>query len=511
MLYFPTGNEAGAIDYYTIEKIGIPQMVLMERAALALADETEKICKGKDSKILVMAESGNNGGDGVALARILTGRGYRADVMCLNGLKTRSEAFMNQLKIAETVGVSIHAGKLDIENYDVIVDGIFGVGLSRNVEGVHADAIDILNQAEALKIAIDIPSGINSETGAVMGTAFKADYTVTFGFTKLGMLIGEGREYSGNIIGKDIGFPEKALLENLPKAYTFDNTDAKKLMPRRIPSSNKGTYGKVLVIAGSKEISGAAYLSAAAAYGMGAGLVKIFTEESNRRIMSELLPEALLATYDEAEPEKADIRESIKWASAVVIGPGIGQGKAAKLFLENVLLYAECPIILDADAINIMSTDKDHFDVLLSAREGKGQVIMTPHILEMSRFTGIPVPDIKKDIIKVAEETADKDKVIVVLKDARTVVSKPHSGDADNETTEGVYINTTGNSSMSKGGSGDVLTGVIAALIAQGAESYDAARLGVYLHGSGGDRAKEKLGEYGVMARDIIDNLSLQD
>ena len=501
MLYFPTGEEAGIIDKFTIETIGIPQAVLMERAALGLFDVvTGIIGDDKKKRTLVVVESGNNGGDGVALARLLTVAGCQADIMCLNGLKKRSDAFMTQLKIADNCGVKIHAGKLDIDSYDIIVDGIFGVGLSRPVEGTHREAIEVLNKAEALKIAIDIPSGISSVDGSVMGAAFKADITVTFGFTKLGMLFEPGREYSGKIIVKDIGFPDVTAMGNAPKAYSFEKNDIKRLLPKRAPSSHKGTYGKCLIIAGSRDISGAAYLSAAAAYGMGAGLVRILTEISNRRILAELLPEALLGCYDEDEPEKTNVREAIKWADSIVIGPGLGQGQAAKLLLENVLLYAECPVIIDADAINMMAADREHFDMLLSGGQEGRSIIITPHVLEMARFTGVAVPDIKKTALSLAKETARRHGITVVLKDARTVVASPDE--------ESVYVNVTGNSSMSKGGSGDVLTGIIAALIAAGATPMDAARVGVYLHGAAGDKAREELGEYSVMARDIITFLS---
>ncbi len=529
MLYYPTGAEAGAIDSYTINSIGIPGMVLMERASLAMTDVLEDIItgnenygrdlsekdihrKGRATKILVIAESGNNGGDGVALARMLHERGYMAHVLSLNGLKKRSDSFMQQLRIAEAVGVKIFGGNLDIEDYDVIVDAIFGVGLGREVEGVHKDAIDIMNIADAIKIAVDIPSGINSVNGSVMGNAFIADYTVTFGFTKLGMLFGKGREYSGTIITKDIGFPKAAIKACEPVAFTYEDADIKNLMPVRKPSSNKGTYGKCLIIAGSSDISGAAYLSAAAAYKMGAGLVRIITHKNNRRILSEMLPEALITTYDdvpyvtedaeESGKPKSDLiadfekmaKDAINWATGIVIGPGLGTGEIAQELLKMVITNAKCPVIMDADAINIVSRDKS----IIEKSKTRPEIIITPHVMEMSRFTGVGVESIKTDPITVAKNTADKYNIAVVLKDARTVVATG---------SDRIYVNTTGNSAMSKGGSGDVLSGVIGALVAEGLSPKRAARVGTFIHGRAGDKARDNLGEYSVMARDLIDHL----
>lgn len=533
MIYYPTAEEAGIIDRYTIEEIGVPQMVLMERAALHVADAVGNLIEhesaagfkdrlnkdivnkdivNKDKRIVAIAESGNNGGDAVAAARILKLKGFDVDIIHIDGISKRSEAFTYQLNLSKKAGIRIISLKDEINlrdelinKYDYLIDGIFGVGLSREVKGIHKDVIELMNKTKGKVISVDVPSGVSSDTGEILGAAVKADVTVTFGYIKKGLLFNPAQSLAGHIILGDIGFYPDKNSEILH--YTYDRNDVKNRLPVRRNDSNKGTYGKVLIVAGSENISGAAFLAGNAAYRTGTGLVKVFTHENNRKALETMLPEALLYFYRDFDSEaKKELESSLDWASCAVVGPGLSLDSNARYIMDTLLNRKKNPgLILDADAINIISESKEKKELLKEVAK-KTDVILTPHLMEMARFIADGDEDLKEKISyiknnrsKVAINAAKDYHIILVLKDARTFVTDPDS--------EKIYINTTGNSGMSTGGSGDTLTGIIAGLIAGGVDCDNAARLGVYLHGAAGDIAKEKLGEHSVMARDIADNM----
>ncbi|MGN0152950.1 MAG: NAD(P)H-hydrate dehydratase [Lachnospiraceae bacterium] len=486
MQYIVTKKEMQAIDAYTIEKIGIPAAVLMERAALCIAEEVERLNSIK-GRILIVAEGGNNGGDGLAAARILLERGYQVDIYYVGGFANTSEQFKLQKDILYHMGVRLRKA-IPNKEYSVIVDGIFGVGLSRNVEGLQKKAIDALNQMPGIKIAIDIPSGIDATTGAILGTAFRADYTITFGLKKLGMFFSDGIDYCGKIICKDIGFPENAIRQVKPQIYAYDESDKDKL-PKRIDNSNKGTYGRVAVIAGSKNMSGAAYLCSKAAYSTGAGLVKIYTHESNRTILQSQLPEAVMMTYNDYEGALSCIEDAMKWATVIVVGPGLGVDTTSERMLYELLMNAETPLVVDADALNILSNNIELLDTT------SVPIIMTPHMKEMSRLIQKTVSEIVEDRFRVARMFAKKMQITLVLKDAKSIVT--NGG-------EQTYMSLAGNNGMSTGGSGDVLSGIIAGMLAGGLPLVEAAKMGTYIHCLAGDRAAEKKGKYAMLASDII-------
>lgn len=528
MIYYPTAEEAGIIDRYTIEEIGVPQMVLMERAALHVADAVGNLIEhesaagfkdrlnkdivNKDKRIVAIAESGNNGGDAVAAARILKLKGFDVDIIHIDGISKKSEAFTYQLNLSKKAGIRIISLKDEINprdelinKYDYLIDGIFGVGLSREVKGIHKDVIELMNKTKGKVISVDVPSGVSSDTGEILGAAVKADVTVTFGYIKKGLLFNPAQSLAGHIILGDIGFYPDKNSEILH--YTYDRNDVKNRLPVRRNDSNKGTYGKVLIVAGSENISGAAFLAGNAAYRTGTGLVKVFTHENNRKALETMLPEALLYFYRDFDSEaKKELESSLDWASCAVVGPGLSLDSNARSIMDTLLNRKKNPgLILDADAINIISESKEKKELLKEVAK-KTDVILTPHLMEMARFIADGDEDLKEKISyiknnrsKVAINAAKDYHIILVLKDARTFVTDPDS--------EKIYINTTGNSGMSTGGSGDTLTGIIAGLIAGGVDCDNAARLGVYLHGAAGDIAKEKLGEHSVMARDIADNM----
>lgn len=488
------------IDEATIKVVGIPALVLMERAALETVHVMKKNLKRED-RILVVCGPGNNGGDGVAAGRILFQQGYRVALLFICGEDKFSNQMKLQTEIARNLGMAVeNNNKLD--EYNIIIDAIFGVGLSRPVDGVYEDIIQEINGNEHTVYAIDIPSGISADTGNILNAAIRADYTITYGFMKRGLLLYPGVAYAGEITVADIGFPDCTLLGVHPDTFYYGTEDLKRL-PARKDYSNKGTYGRVLTIAGSTGMSGAAYLSAKAAYRTGAGLVKILTCADNRTILQTLLPEALFAAYDSAgERLETELEESIAWASAIIIGPGLGRQKQAEELLELVLKKADVPVIFDADALNLLSERLDR-EGLNSAEDRLNRLtkllpkdaILTPHLMELSRLTKIPVNIIRDNIIDTADHCSYNSKLIYAIKDARSVVTQ--------EVRK--YINVSGNNGMATGGSGDVLTGIIAALIAQGLCPYDAACLGVYLHGLAGDAAAKQKGTYSLIAGDIID------
>ena len=485
MEYIVTRKEMEQIDNFAINQVGIPATVLMERAAIQIADFIEQLNTRR--RVLVVVEGGNNGGDGLATARILVERGYIVDVCYIGDMQKTTPQFRVQKNILHHIGVHIRK-TIPRKEYSVILDGIFGVGLSREIEGVHKKVIDTLNQMHGIKIAIDIPSGIDATTGEILGTAFRADYTVTFGFQKLGMFFLDGIDYCGKIICKSIGFPKVAIKEVKPQIYAYDASDLDKL-PLRYDNSNKGTYGKVAVIAGSKNMSGAAYLCAKAAYSTGAGLVKIYTHESNRVILQSQLPEAVMKTYDDFEGALSCIEDAMKWATVIVVGPGLGIDTTSERMLYELMMNAEIPLVIDADALTILS---DNMELLNTS---SAPMVFTPHMKEMSRLMQKTIPEIIENRFLLAKKFAKKMQVTLVLKDAKSIVT---------DGSEKIYINLAGNNGMSTGGSGDVLSGIIAGMIAGGLPLLEASKMGTYVHCLAGDKAEEKKGKYAMLASDII-------
>ena len=478
MKYVASGDEMSRIDDYTINTIGIPQMVLMERAAFNVFKfVAERFDRRK--KVLVVVESGNNGGDGIAVARMLHEDGYKVDIYWINEIGKQSEGFKQQYSIAK----------------NVVIDGIFGVGLNRSVHGRHAEAIHIMNDLDAYKIAIDIPSGIDSYTGFILDTAFKADTTITFELMKLGMITGAGFEYSGNVIVSSIGIPAHVIDQISPRLYTYDEKDVEEKLPARKVDSHKGSYGKIGIIAGSKNMAGACMFAAESAYRMGCGLVKVCTTEENREIIQQRIPEAMLISYDTKDDSsiEAAVLDILKWSDVIVIGPGLGTSDYAKKIVKMTFEGYDKKIIADADALNILSEHKDWL------KKTDAEVIVTPHLMEMSRLSDEKVATIKENKYDIAREFAKEYNIVVVLKDSRTIV-------ADSDVH--AYVNMTGNNGMATGGSGDVLSGILAGLLGQGMDIYEAAKLGVCMHGLAGKYAAVEKGRYSMIATDIVRSIT---
>ena len=488
MKYLLSGREMKNWEKQAMEKYRIPSLLLMERAAMAV---TEELLSGKYDlhKVLIACGTGNNGGDGLAVARMLKMKGHQVDVCIAGALDRLTVDAKQQLEMYQAISGKFVTDPA-YEEYTVIVDALFGIGCNREITGIAAEVIEAMNAVKAPILAIDVPSGISVDTGKVCGVAVNAAATVTFFTEKLGMMLYPGRDYCGDILVADMGIPVEHVEEC--KTITYTDKDLEKL-PKRRENSHKGTYGKMLVIAGSPTISGAAYFAAAAAYQMGSGLVKIYTPQENLFAMQTLLPEALIEIYDRSRPALKQLKQCMDWADAIVIGPGLGTDRNADKILKYVISKSEVPVVIDADGINLLAESK------ICLLDHTSPIVLTPHIQEMARLSGVEKTEILKNPMSLAKEFTEEYPVTLVLKDARTVVAKEN---------ELLYVNTSGNSGMATGGSGDVLAGIIGSLIGQGMEVYEAAKLGVYLHGRAGDAARAAKSAYSMTARDLLDGIT---
>ena len=488
MIYLPTGEQLRRADLYTIEEIGVPSMVLMERAALEVVRcmEEEQL---DFRKVLVVCGSGNNGGDGYAIARLLHLKGHDVTIFFAGNSQKRSKENAQQAKIAAHYEIPVITN-LDTEEYSVIIDALFGTGLKREITGHYREILCSVNQMTGEKVAVDLPSGIHDTTGAQMGIAFCADLTVAIAFPKRGLFLQEGNVCAGKILTGDIGISSETFSEGTV-TFGYEKQDLFLGFPKRKKNSHKGSYGKVLMIAGSKGMSGAAYLSAKAAYAVGAGLVQIYTHEENRVILQQLLPEAIITTYDTFDSEQ--LEKLIQWADLIGIGCGLGKSDTAERVMQYTLKRALVPCVVDADGINILSKHMEWIEVT------NALIVLTPHMKEMSRMLQCSVKELIEQRMERLHAFVERYKVVCVLKDARTLVAKEHRN---------TYLNLSGNAAMAKAGSGDVLAGVIVGILAQQCEPYISACLGVFLHGLAGDVARDKKGAYSVLASDLVAEIS---
>ena len=480
-----------------------PSRTLMERAAHACADAISAMLSGNGAdRVFVLAGTGNNGGDGIACARFLCEAGIPADICILPECEERtfSAECRYQYKAALAAGVKevpLSAFEKRKTVYTAAVDALFGIGLSRPVTGEYEAGVRALNDSGLPVLAVDVPSGISALDGSICGCAVRAEKTVTMAYAKPGLYRYPGTMYTGEIEIADIGIDDTPLAA-VPPLFRIEDEDfsgredGTALLPPRKPDGNKGTNGRVLVAAGSRGMSGAAYFSAKAAYRCGAGLVQLLTPEDNRVILQTQLPEAIITTYDAEDPDTAVWTDAVRRADVIVLGPGLGTKETAEKLVRFVLSSSRVPTVVDADALN-----------LIAAREiplpDTFPVILTPHPGEFSRLTGVTVGELLADLPGYAKRYARGAHAIVAAKDARTVV------------TDGSYtfLNTSGSSALAKGGSGDVLTGVIAALLAAGCTPLYAAALGVYVHGKAGEYAERQWGTRGVLASELPDFAAL--
>lgn len=483
------------IDRRTIEEFGVPGVVLMENAGRAVASSilTEY---PSAQKMAVICGAGNNAGDGFVIARHLISSGKDVSVhITQKKQRYKGDAKTNLDSLLE-IGTDVREleGKLPrIKDTEVIVDAIFGTGLDRNVGGFYERLIKFINRQSAPCVSVDIPSGLDADTGQPMGTAVRADMTVTFAPAKIGMCIYPGVDYAGKLCVADITIP-KLLGEDIPfELLTFRKCAG--LIRKRTADSHKGTYGHLFVLAGSPGKSGAAILCAEAALRSGSGLVTLgvpqsistAVEEKTTEVMSVSLKDSKDGTFHPDAHEEV-LRELEGKKTALAVGPGISTSKGTGKLLEKVITQCEVPVVLDADALNIISKNPEIL------RKTKVPAVVTPHPGEMARLCGVGTKQVQSDRVGVSTRFSEKYGCYVVLKGARTVVSTP-GGE--------VFINPTGNSAMATAGTGDVLTGIIGGLVAQGYDSLQSCLLGVFLHGHAADLLLEETGAAGFTASEI--------
>ena len=491
MKYLVTAEEMKRYDQNTIETIGIPGLVLMERAALCTYQHLKNLLNNKeDPRILIVCGVGNNGGDGLAVARLLLDDAYPVDVWIVGDTNRASEQWTVQRSILEAYQDSNllqFCDEVTEHEYTVVVDALFGVGLSRNLEREYAEAIEICNGIKALKVAIDVPSGIHSDHGKVMGVAFFADITVTFGFGKRGLFVYPGCDYAGKVYIEKIGINEKAFLGNIPQMFYYDEP-VRELMPYRDEKGNKGTFGKVLLIAGSKNMAGAAILAAKAAFCAGCGMVKILSDADNRIILQQAVPDAMFGEYNE-------LLAAMEWCDVIAAGPGMSQSNEAKVCLKKVIELCNKPLVLDADVLNLIAKSPEGIHLLKQQTEKKRQIVLTPHPGELSRLMKTEVSSLKEEPIGKVAEFATETGCIIVEKDAKTLVFEPNGR---------ICLNIVNNSGLAVAGSGDVLCGLITGILAQKEDAFEAACCGVALHSALGKRERSDKSAYGMTASDLV-------
>lgn len=514
MKYLVTAGEMRQYDENTIRTTGIPGMVLMERAALSALEEINKAMSAtienaacnsctNGRTALVMAGVGNNGGDGLALARMLSEEGYLVSVWIVGDEKKATQQWKLQMDILKhfpiqilpkmlfsnsemenSAGLRNLGGIFQREEYTVLIDALFGIGLTRKVTGEFAKAINRFNCLSGYKVALDVPSGLNADNGTIEGVCVRADLTVSFGFCKRGLVFYPGCEYAGRVAVTRMGIGEQSFLGRKPEMFYLDET-IHDLLPLRQKWGNKGTFGKVVLVAGCKNMAGAAVLAAKACYRAGAGMVKVITPMENRVILQTAVPEALLGTPDE-------LRDSLDWADVIAVGPGLGQSEEALTCLKMVLQESEKPLLIDGDGLNLLAKRKD---LQKNLSERNRRVVLTPHVGELSRLMELTIAQLKESLWEYGKECARRLHAVVVAKDARTFICREKGA---------TCVNLRGNSGMATAGSGDVLAGLIAGLMAQQEDDFKSACTGVAFHGQLGDRKVEETGEHGLMAGDLL-------
>jgi len=505
-----TATQIQDMDKQAIESFGIPGLVLMENAGRGAVDFLLKKFKDiKTKKIAVIAGRGNNGGDGFVIARYLMERGMVVNTFLLSSKKKVTGDAKINMELAQKLCDRSHTCSIieipdadmfkklknRIRHHDLFIDAILGTGLNSDVRGFFKDAIELINSSQRPVFSVDIPSGLHSDTGQPLGIAVKADATVTFAFAKTGQVLYPGNKYTGDLKIIDIGIPNFIAQEkNIKLSLVEKNEIAAYFKPRHF-QSHKGSYGHLLVIAGSTGKTGAASLCANAAMRSGTGLVTLGVAKSlNKRIEPQIIEPM---THPLPEKEKGflsdncfgEIQTLLKGKQALAIGPGLGTRKGTKKLVHKLVEKSNVPLIIDADAINCIA---ENTNIL---KKKKASAILTPHPGEMARLCDLTTADIQADRIGIASQFAKTNDVILVLKGAQTIISLPDGRS---------FICPTGNPGMASGGMGDILTGMIAGFCAQGFSPEKASLAGVYIHGLCADILSKDIGAFGFVATDMI-------
>lgn len=498
-------QEMKQIDHQAINEYGIPGLVLMENAGIRTVEVIEAILeKTRNNTVLVLAGRGNNGGDGFVIARHLMNAGIEVIVFSLAHDDKLPPDAQTNYNILQRMGGQLYTleDESDLDslmicllNSDLIVDALYGNGFTGSLNPCEARIAEMINWSKSPVVAVDIPSGVEADTGRVNGIAVKADYTVCFGLPKIGLVLEPGKEYVGTLSVADITIPRQLLTDSRLQTNLITAETVRPLIRMRPAESHKGSFGHALVLGGSVGLTGAAAMAAYAALRSGAGLVTAALPESLVAVVDGVLTEVMVAPLPESGEAViglkalAVIDNLMGTVSVTAIGPGLSDHPEAAALLGHILPKAGIPLVIDADGLNAL---EGNTDIL---KERQVPIVLTPHPGEMSRLIGKSISEIQANRLETARHYAKEWGVTLVLKGNKTVVADP-SGN--------IHINITGNPGMATAGSGDVLCGIITGLIAQGLKATEAAVAGVYLHGLAGDRAAVHKGQRGLLAGDLI-------
>ncbi len=512
-----TASESRQFDQLA-EKAGLPSLVLMENAALRIAEVLQQHFElDPPKRIVIVCGKGNNGGDGMALARHLSNIGFQVQVFLLaEPSELKGDAATNY-KVAVNIGIPIQpivsSEQLPqliepLQSADLVVDALLGTGITGEVRGLYAEVIPLITHHASRILSVDIPSGINSDTGEICGVAVRADATVTLGAVKLGLMLFPGADYAGDLFVGSLGIPDSLLTKLNIRRFVATHELVQRVLPPRHPNTHKGDYGRVLIVGGAPGMTGAAIMAGKAALRAGAGLAQvalpqslnIAIEASALEVMSFPLPETDAGTI---APEALNVLSPrLEWADVIAVGCGISRNERTQTFVRQLVAQVDKPMVIDADGLIALA---GHSEIL---RQRKSLTVLTPHPGEMAALLQTSTEAVQRDRVGTAIKAASEFKSIVVLKGARTITASPDGT---------MFVNPTGNAGMATGGSGDVLTGMIAALLAQTIvrqspvpnplSLIEAVTAAVFLHGLAGDIASWEKGEVALIAGDLLDHL----
>jgi hydroxyethylthiazole kinase-like uncharacterized protein yjeF len=503
---FMTRDQMREYDRLAIEDVGVPGVVLMENAGRGAAAYALALL-GDRRRVAVLAGPGNNGGDGFVIARHLLNAGHDVTTyLAVAPSKIKGDAktnydilrSMNPRLVQATDKVALEGLPSRLRHDGFVIDALLGTGVSREVEGLFGDLIELVNQARLTVLAVDIPSGLDADTGTPWGKAIHATATATFGHLKRGLVLYPGAELAGQVQVIPIGAPYQVSDRAGFDGEVLAEARVRRLIPSRPRAGHKGTFGHLLLLAGSLGKAGAAALAGQAALRTGPGLVTLATTGVAQPVLqagsAELMVEAVIDSAEGPFDAAAEARIGtlLRGKQALAIGPGLTTEAGAAALVRYTLGIASVPAVVDADGLNIMAAEPERF------AEIEAPLVLTPHPGEMARLTGRTVAEVQTDRIGMARELAAARDAVVALKGAHTVIAAPDGR---------VFVNPTGNSGMATAGTGDVLTGLVGGLLAQGVDPLDATLIGVYVHGLAGDRAAERVGRVSLVASDLIGEL----
>lgn len=494
-----TSEQMAAVDRRAIENYGIPSIVLMENAAIATVDSIAENYPAARSAVVVCG-TGNNGGDGFAIARHLQQRQLIVTIL-LAGVPAKLSGDANvNYETCRRMGMTVTAIESEDEigdtietcrTADLVIDAMFGTGLSRSVEGYRADLIESLNTLSVPIVAVDLPSGLNGSSPLVDGPAIQADLTVTFAQPKIAHVFAPASECCGSVVVADISIPMEAIEEEGCQLDLITSTEVEPLFETRRPETHKGTYGHVVVIAGSEGRTGAAIMSARSAVRGGAGLVSVVTDSVSANIIDAVSIESMSKTFEMNETSTEAILEFLSGKDAVLIGSGLRDDEESYGLIRALVQRIELPAVIDASGLNA-------FAGRISELKTDVARILTPHPGELGRLMEKSTAEINRDRIESAREAASRSGAVVILKGHQTLVAAPDGR---------VSVNPTGNPGMASGGTGDVLGGLLAAILARADDPFEAARAAVFLHGLAGDLLRDRSSDIGLRAMDLAEAL----